>query len=106
MDRIFSDEEKVRRAIEISQRRNQNYYTKNATRVNVNNKKNYKLFKKMILQIIICLLIYIIFHLISTTNYTFSSEVLRNTNNIVVIKHVTNIAIVNIFNLSYFSFKI
>ena len=36
----------------------------------------------MILQIIICLLIYIIFHLISTTNYVFSAEVMKNTSNI------------------------
>jgi len=36
----------------------------------------------MILQIIICLLIYIIFYLISTTNYVFSEELLKNTTNI------------------------
>ena len=82
MERIASDEEKIRRAIEISQRRNQNYYTRETARVNVNDKKQYKLFKKMILQIIICLLIYIIFYLISTTNYVFSEELLKNTTNI------------------------
>lgn len=82
MERIASDEEKIRRAIEISQRRNQNYYTRETARVNVNDKKQYKLFKKMILQIIICLLIYIIFYLISTTNYVFSEELLKNTINI------------------------
>ena len=82
MERLMSDEEKIRRAIEISQRRNQNNYSRETTRVNVNDKKEYKLFKKMILQIIICLLIYIIFHLISTTNYAFSDEVIKSTNNI------------------------
>ena len=82
MDRTFSDEEKIRRAIEISQRRNQNYYEKETARVNVSNKKDYRLFKKMILQIVICLLIYIIFYLINTTNYAFSEEVLKNTTNI------------------------
>ena len=82
MERAFSDEEKIRRAIEISQRRNQNYYERNTTRVNVNNKKDYTLFKKMILQIIICLLIYLIFYLISTTNYAFSEKVIENTSNI------------------------
>ena len=54
MERLMSDEEKIRRAIEISQRRNQNNYSRETTRVNVNDKKEYKLFKKMILQIIIC----------------------------------------------------
>lgn len=84
MERIFSDEEKLRRAIEISQRRNNSYSNtySGSTRVNVNEKKDYKLFRKMILQIIICLLIYIIFHLITTTNYAFSDDVIKNTNNI------------------------
>lgn len=83
MERIISDEEKLRRAIEISQRRNNNYRTTtNTTRVNVSEKKDYKLFKKMILQIIICLLIYIIFYLITTTNYVFSAEVIKNANEI------------------------
>ena len=82
MDRVLTDEEKIKRAIEISQRRNSNYYQRESTRVNVNNKKDYKLFKKMILQIVICLLIYIIFYLINTTNYAFSEEVLKNTSNI------------------------
>ena len=83
MDRILSDEEKIRRAMEISQRRNYKNYTRETTRkVNIENKKDYRLFKRMILQIIICLLIYLIFYLISTTNYVFSEEVIRNTNNI------------------------
>ena len=84
MERILSDEEKIRRAIEISQRRNNgNYKTMTSTtRVNVNEKKDYKLFKKMTFQIIICLLIYIIFHLIVTTNYVFSADVIKSTNEI------------------------
>lgn len=84
MERTISDEEKIRRAIEISQRRNNTNYRleTNTARVNVNEKKDYKLFKKLILQIIICLLIYAIFHLISTTNYVFSAEVIKNTNEI------------------------
>jgi len=82
MERIFSDEEKLRRAIEISQRRNNNYYRPATTRVNVNTKKDYRLFKKMILQIIICLLIYVIFYLITSTNYVFSAQVIESTNKI------------------------
>ena len=82
MERVMSDEEKIRRAIEISQRRNSGCYKKEDTRVNVNNKKNYKLFKRMILQIIICLLIYSIFYLITSTNYVFSEQVIKSTNEI------------------------
>ena len=82
MEKIMSEEEKIRRAIEISQRRNNGHYRMEATRVNVNDKKNYKLFKKMILQIIICLLIYSIFYLITSTNYVFSEQVIKSTNEI------------------------
>lgn len=82
MERTISDEEKIRRAIEISQRRNKTSNSRNMARVNVSNKKDYKLFKKMILQIIICLLIYFVFHLITTTNYAFSEEIIKNTNTI------------------------
>ena len=82
MERVISDEEKIKRAIEISQRRNQNYYINDTARVNLNNKKDYKLFKRMILQIIICLLIYLIFYLVSTTNYVFSDQIIKTTNSI------------------------
>ena len=83
MERVASDEDKIRRAIEISQKRNSNRnYGYTTTRVNVNNKKDYKLFRKMILQIIICLLIYFIFYLITTTNYAFSDQVIERTNSI------------------------
>ena len=82
MERIISDEEKIQRAIQISQRRNKNYAIQRTAKVNVNNKKNYGLFKKMILQIIICLLIYFIFYLITTTNYIFSEDVIKQTSSI------------------------
>ena len=56
MERVLSEEEKIRKAIEISRRRNSDYYNKEA-RVTVNSKtkKEYRLFKKMVLQIIVCL---------------------------------------------------
>lgn len=83
MDRLLSDEEKIRRAIEISQRRNMGATQQKTTNVNINeNKKDYGLFKRMILQIIICLLIYGIFYLITTTNYIFSEPVINQTSSI------------------------
>ena len=36
----------------------------------------------MILQIVICLLIYLVFHLMTTNNYAFSEEIIKNTNTI------------------------
>ena len=106
MERVISDEEKIRRAIEISQRRNQTYYTRDTARVNVNNKKDYKLLKKMSLQIIICLLIYLIFYLISTTNYVFSEQVIKSTTDILnydinlekIYKECQNFVIINFNN--------
>lgn len=82
MEKIISEEEKIRRAIEISQRRNYSCPQRETARMNVNVHKDYRLFKKMIIQIIICLLIYTIFYLISTTNFVFSENILSNTNNI------------------------
>lgn len=82
MERTLSDEEKIRRAIEISRRRNRNYEVQRTAKVNVNNKKDYKLFKRMLLQILICLLIYFIFYMITTTNYIFSEDVITKTSTI------------------------
>lgn len=86
MERTISDEERMRRALEILERRNSNSYTRNTARVNINNKekdkKDFKLFKRMTLQIIICLLIYAIFYLITTTNYVFSEPIIKSTTDI------------------------
>ena len=83
MERVISDEEKIRKAIEISQRRNRNTYsTYVENKENVSNKKKYKLFKRMIIQIIICLLIYGMFYLVSNNNYIFSNEILSKTHEI------------------------
>lgn len=79
MERTLSDEEKIRRAIEISQRRNNTYIEPKISKVNVNQKKDYQLFKRMFLQIMICLLIYSIYYMITTTNYIFSEDVMKQT---------------------------
>lgn len=79
MERTLSDEEKIKRAIEISQRRNNTYIEPKISKVNVNQKKDYQLFKRMFLQIMICLLIYSIYYMITTTNYIFSEDVMKQT---------------------------
>lgn len=80
MERIFSQDERIRRAEEIyARRQNLRERTKRAT-LNVSNpNKNFKLLKRVVLQIIICLLIYLIFYLVNTTNYSFSKEALGKT---------------------------
>lgn len=50
-----------------------------SSNVNTNVKKEYRIFKKLILQIIICLLIYFIFYLIRNSNYIFSEDVITKT---------------------------
>lgn len=79
MDRIASPEEKIRRAEEIYYRRRNQTNRNNVARVNVNEQKNYGLFKKLVLQILICLVIYFIFYLIQNGNYIFSEEVINKT---------------------------
>ena len=77
MERVFSPDDRIRRAEEIyAKRRNLRERTRHAT-VNVQTPKNYKLIKKLILQILICILIYWMFHLVNTTNYSFSQDTLN-----------------------------
>ena len=78
MERVLSPEEKIRRAEEIYQRRRSQYGTRTTVaKVNVNEEKDFSLFKKMILQIAICLVIYFIFYLLQNGNYIFSQNVLQ-----------------------------
>lgn len=72
MERAMSVEDKIRRAEEIYYRRkNQEMPYKETIK---KTKKNIKLFKKMIKQIIICLLIYSACYLIINNNYIFSED--------------------------------
>lgn len=75
MERTMSVEDKIRRAEEIYYRRkNQEMPTRENGKRLGKEKKNIKLFKKMIKQIIICLIIYGIFYLIINNNYIFSED--------------------------------
>ena len=86
MERILTPEEKIRRAEEIYNRRRSGIENSRTTRVATVNvqpeERNYSLFKKMILQIVICFVIYFIFYLIQNSNYIFSEDVLEKTKQI------------------------
>lgn len=82
MERTLSPEEKIRRAEEIYSRRKRGNTSRNIATVNVSSEKNYGLFKKMILQISICLVIYFIFYLIQNSNYVFSEDIINKTKEI------------------------
>ena len=83
MDRTMTVEEKIRRAEEIYARRHESEMPKTATvPVNNNGKKDIKLLKKMIIQILVSLSIYLIFYAVQNNNYIFSEDFLNQANQI------------------------
>ena len=80
MERVLSQEERIRRAEEIYNRRKSSNGIRVSTGVmNNSEKKKISLFKKMFMQLAICAVIYIIFYLIKNTNYIFSDDVISKT---------------------------
>ena len=79
MEKILTSEEKIKRAEEIYNRRRLEGYRNKTATVSVNSKKDYMLLKKMIIQILICFVIYFIYYLIQNTDYIFSNEVIDKT---------------------------
>lgn len=77
MEKTLSPDERIRRAEEIYYRRKTKDVNRKSARVNVSNKKDFGMFKKMILQIAICVVIYGIFYMIQNTNYIFSEDVIK-----------------------------
>lgn len=82
MEKTVSVEDKIRRAEEIYNRRKGNQARNNTAKVNVNSKKDVKLLKKMIIQIIVCLAIYSVFYLVKNNNYIFSEDLINKTKEI------------------------
>ena len=75
MERAMSVEDKIRRAEEIYyQRKQQEIPMRETIKRKPKEKKNVKLLRKMIRQIIMCLIIYGIFYLIVNNNYIFSAD--------------------------------
>jgi len=75
MEKVMSVEEKIRRAEEIYyKRRNQEIPVAENIKKPIKHKKNIKLLKKMIKQIVICLLIYSVTYVIINNNYVFSED--------------------------------
>ena len=82
MERTISVEEKIKRAEEIYQKRRQGTERQIAT-VNLSeNKKKLKLFKKTIIQILICIVIYFIISSIYNSDYIFSKDFTHKVNEI------------------------
>lgn len=83
MERTISTEERIRRAEEIYQKRRQGN-ARPVAMVNVNNdeKKDIRLLKKMIIQIIVCIAIYLVIYAIQNNEYVFSGDFTNKLNEI------------------------
>lgn len=82
MERTMSVEEKIRRAEEIYERRKRGEERPIAT-VNINkSKKDIKLLKKMIIQILVCVSIYLIIYTIQNSEYVFSKDFINKVNEV------------------------
>ena len=73
--------EKIRRAEEIYERRRQGE-NRNIAKVTVNDKKDIKLLKKMIIQILVCVAVYLIIYTINNNQYVFSEDFMNKVNEI------------------------
>ena len=115
MERVLSQNERIRRAEEIyARRQNQRERTSRAT-VNIasNEKKNFKLLKRVFLQALISLLLYFIFHLIYTTNYSFSKVTLDKTEELLtyevdflsIYNNISNVVVNYISNFNLAPYK-
>lgn len=83
LERAISSEERIRRAEEIyNRRRMQTGVRVPTSRVNTTAKDKYRLYKKLMLQIAICFVIYFIFYLIKNSNYIFSEDFINKTREI------------------------
>ena len=81
MERTLTVEEKIRRAEEIYERRKQGE-TRPIAKVNVNEKKDIKLIKKMLIQILICVAIYLIIYTVQNSQYVFSNDFIQKVKDI------------------------
>lgn len=82
MEKAMSTEDKIRRAEEIYNRRREAYSKNVMAKVNINDQKDLRLLKKMLIQIIICLAIYSVFYLVKNNNYIFSEDFLNKSKEI------------------------
>ena len=79
MERTMSVEDRIRRAEERYYNTRtidalQEKESRDSSKVKFENKKDIKLLKKMIKQILVCLLIYVVFYLVVNNNYIFSQD--------------------------------
>lgn len=82
MEKTISPEERIRRAEEIYYRRRENNHSVRMSSSQVKEGRETRrisLYKKMVIQILTCILIYLVFSLIKEANYIFSADVMNKT---------------------------
>ncbi len=82
MERVLSQEERIKRAEEIYYRRKLNNSDVRMSSSQVRDKtekRQFSLYRKMAIQILLCILIYLVFSLIKEANYLFSENVINKT---------------------------
>lgn len=81
MERVLTVEEKIRRAEEIYQKRRQGE-ARPVAKVTVNDKKDIRLLRKMIIQMLICVAIYLGIYTIQNSQSVFSEDFINKANEI------------------------
>ena len=87
MERAMTVEEKIRRAEEIYERRKRNegltVVQEKECKKEKNEKKDIKLLKKMVIQLMICICIYLVIYTIQNKQYIFSEDFINKVNEII-----------------------
>ncbi len=87
MEREMTVEERIRRAEEIYERRKRNegltVVNDEKSQKEKNDKKDVKLLKKMIIQLIVCICIYFVIYTIQNNQYIFSEDFINKVNEII-----------------------
>ena len=83
MERTMTVEERIRRAEEIYERRQRNNGLITETESKKSEKKDIKLLKKIIIQLIVCISIYLIIYTIQQNKYNFSEDFINKVNEII-----------------------
>ena len=82
MERVLSQEERIRRAEEIYYRRKLNNSDVRMPSSQVRDqteKRQFSLYRKMVIQVLLCILIYLVFSLIKEADYLFSENIINKT---------------------------
>ena len=82
MEKTISPEERIRRAEEIYYRRREHNNSIRMSSSQVrggNDTRRISLYKKMVIQILTCILIYLVFSLVKEANYIFSADIMNKT---------------------------